>query len=117
MGRVPPAIPPWKPRFGREPTAREAEGCQRTSLPLTQQAPLGDHASMKPYSEDLRMRIVKAADRGREEGTTKSAIARLFDMSLSSVKRCARSASPVATEDWLTDKEHSEKDRENCGLW
>jgi hypothetical protein len=61
---------------------------------------------MKPYSEDLlRMRIVKTVDRGREEGTSKSATASLFDMSLSSVSRCARSASPVAKEDWLKVKE------------
>jgi transposase len=38
---------------------------------------------MKPYSEDLRIRIVQAV----EEGTSKSATARLFDVSLSSVKR------------------------------
>ena len=44
---------------------------------------------MKPYSEDLRIRIVKAV----EEGTSKSATARLFDVSLSSDKRYVRSAS------------------------
>ena len=44
---------------------------------------------MKPYSEDLRMRIVKAV----EEGMSKSATARLFDISLFSVKRYIRSAS------------------------
>ena len=44
---------------------------------------------MKPYSEDLRMRIVKAV----EQGTSKSATARLVDVSLSSVKRYMRSAS------------------------
>ena len=38
---------------------------------------------MKPYSEDLRTRIVKAV----EEGISKSAAARLFGVSLSSVKR------------------------------
>ncbi len=41
---------------------------------------------MRPYSEDLRVRIVKAV----REGTSKSAAARLFGMSLSSVKRYAR---------------------------
>jgi transposase len=45
--------------------------------------------SMKPYSEDLRMRIVKAV----EEGMPKSGAARLFGVSLSSVKRYARIAS------------------------
>ena len=45
---------------------------------------------MKPYSEDLRMRIVRAL---QEEGTSKSAAARLFGVSLSSVKRYARIAS------------------------
>src|SRR5215213_3427763 len=45
---------------------------------------------MKPYSEDLRTRIVRAL---QEEGTAKSAAARLFGVSLSSVKRYARIAS------------------------
>ncbi len=43
---------------------------------------------MKPYSEDLRVRIVRAV----EEGMSKSAAARLFGVSLSSVKRYARIA-------------------------
>jgi transposase len=41
---------------------------------------------MKPYSEDLRRRIVRAV----EGGSSKSAAARLFDVSLSSVKRYLR---------------------------
>src|SRR3954447_2426252 len=45
---------------------------------------------MKPYSLDLRTRIVRAL---QEEGTAKSAAARLFGVSLSSVKRYARIAS------------------------
>jgi transposase-like protein len=45
-------------------------------------------ASMKPYSEDLRVRIVRAV----EEGMSKSAAARLFGVSLSSVNRYARIA-------------------------
>ena len=45
--------------------------------------------SMKPYSEDLRTRIVKAV----QEGMSKSAAARLFGVSLSTVKRYARIAS------------------------
>ena len=44
---------------------------------------------MKPYSEDLRVRIVNAL---QEEGSSKSAAARLFGVSLSSVKRYARMA-------------------------
>jgi transposase len=44
--------------------------------------------AMKPYSEDLRVRIVRAV-RG---GTSKSAAARLFGVSLSSVKRYLRIA-------------------------
>ena len=45
---------------------------------------------MKPYSEDLRKSIVRAL---REEGgTSKSQTARLFGVSLSSVKRYARIA-------------------------
>src|SRR5215204_6762893 len=43
---------------------------------------------MKPYSEDLRVRIVSAV----REGMSKSATARLFGVSLSSVKRYARIA-------------------------
>jgi transposase len=43
---------------------------------------------MKPYSEDLRTRIVRAV----EGGTSKSAAARLFGVSLSSVKRYLRLA-------------------------
>jgi transposase len=53
---------------------------------------LDNHASIKPYYEDLPIRIVKAF----EKGTSKSAIARLFDVSLSFVKRYARMA------DWGT---------------
>jgi transposase len=44
--------------------------------------------TMKPYSEDLRVRIVRTV----EEGMSKSAVARLFDVSLSSVKRYMRIA-------------------------
>jgi transposase len=44
---------------------------------------------MKPYSEDLRIRIVRAI---QEESMSKSAAARLFGVSLSSVKRYARMA-------------------------
>ena len=44
--------------------------------------------TMKPYSEDLRARIVKAV----QDGMSKSAAARFFSVSLSSVKRYARIA-------------------------
>ena len=44
--------------------------------------------AMKLYSEDLRLRIVKAL----QVGTSKSAAARLFSVSLSSVKRYAKIA-------------------------
>ena len=44
---------------------------------------------MKPYSEDLRRSIVKAV---RQGGVSKSAAARLFGVSLSSVKRYSRIA-------------------------
>ncbi len=43
---------------------------------------------MKAYSEDLRRKIVEALDRG----TNKSQAARLFGVSLSSVKRYAKMA-------------------------
>jgi len=45
--------------------------------------------SMKPYSEDLRRSIVRAVEAG---GTSKSAAARLFGVSFSSVKRYLRLA-------------------------
>lgn len=45
---------------------------------------------MKPYSEDLRTRIVQAVQEAR---TSKSEAARLFGVSLSSVKRYMRIAS------------------------
>jgi transposase len=46
---------------------------------------------MKPYSEDLRARIVKAV----EDGMSKSAAARLFDISLSSISLSSISLSSV----------------------
>jgi transposase len=46
------------------------------------------HRRMRAYSEDLRKKIVAAIERGM----TKTQAARLFDVSLSSVKRYARSA-------------------------
>jgi transposase len=49
--------------------------------------------AMKPYSEDLRIRIVQAV----RDGMSKSAAARLFDVSLSSVKRYARIANRGAS--------------------
>ena len=55
---------------------------------MTQAVVLVIMSCMKPYSEDLRERIVNAL----EAGTSKSGAARLFDVSLSSVKRYARIA-------------------------
>jgi transposase len=49
-----------------------------------------DHRLMKAYSEDLRLKVVKAVE---EHGTSKSEAARLFGISLSSVKRYTRLAS------------------------
>lgn len=46
--------------------------------------------AMRPYSEDLRVRIVQAV----RNGLSKPAAARLFGVSLSSVKRYARIANP-----------------------
>ena|SRR3712207_5915785 len=43
---------------------------------------------MRAYSEDLRKKIVAASERG----TSKAQVARLFDVSLSSVKRYSRMA-------------------------
>jgi transposase len=49
--------------------------------------------AMKPYSEDLRVRIVQAV----RDGMSKSAAARLFGVSLSSVKRYVRIANRGAS--------------------
>ena len=49
---------------------------------------MGDDEGMKPYSEDLRRSIVRAV----EGGMSKSAAARLFGVSLSSIKRYLRIA-------------------------
>ncbi len=48
-----------------------------------------DHWRMKAYSEDLRQKVVQAVERGMP----KSQAARLFGISLSSVKRYSRLAS------------------------
>jgi transposase len=48
---------------------------------------------MKPYSEDLRTRIVQAV----RAGTSRSAAARLFSVSLSTVKRYMRLADREAS--------------------
>ena len=48
---------------------------------------------MKPYSEDLRVKIVQAV----RDGMSKSAAARLFGVSLSSVKRYVRIANRGAS--------------------
>lgn len=48
-----------------------------------------DHGEMKSYSEDLRQKIVVAVERG----TPKSETARIFGVSLSSVKRYVGMAS------------------------
>jgi transposase len=45
---------------------------------------------MKAYSEDLRRKVVEAVE---QRGTSKSEAARLFSISLSSVKRYTRLAS------------------------
>ena len=48
-----------------------------------------DHGPMKAYSEDLRKKVVEAV---HQRGTSKSEAARLFGISLSSVKRYTRLA-------------------------
>jgi len=50
--------------------------------------PVCDDGRMKAYSEDLRKKIVTAIERGM----SKAQAARLFDVSLSSVKRYSRIA-------------------------
>jgi transposase len=49
-----------------------------------------DDGAMKAYSEDLRQKVVEAVE---QRGTSKSEAARLFGISLSSVKRYTRLAS------------------------
>lgn len=49
-----------------------------------------DYGAMKAYSEDLRYKVVEAVE---QRGTSKSEAARLFGISLSSVKRYTRLAS------------------------
>jgi hypothetical protein len=53
-------------------------------------------SGMKPFSEDLRARIVAAV----KGGMSKSEAARLFDVSFSSVKRYARLAARDVPPDW-----------------
>ena len=48
-----------------------------------------DHREMKAYSEDVRHKVVQAVE---QRGTSKSQAARLFGISLSSVKRYTRLA-------------------------
>ena len=45
------------------------------------------HVRMRPYSQDLRTRIVKAV---QQKGVSKSAAAATFEVSLSSVRRYVR---------------------------
>jgi transposase len=49
-----------------------------------------DHRDMKACSEDLRQKVVQAVE---QRGTSKSQAARLFGISLSSVKRYTKLAS------------------------
>src|SRR5215203_2659253 len=48
-----------------------------------------DHGTMRAYSEDLRQKVVQAVE---QRGTSKSEAARLFGISLSSVKRYTKLA-------------------------
>ncbi len=48
-----------------------------------------DHVAMKAYSEDLRQKVVQAV---KQRATSKSESARLFGISLSSVKRYTKLA-------------------------
>ena len=50
---------------------------------------MADHGAMKAYSEDLRRKVVEAV---QQRGTSKSKAARLFSISLSSVKRYTKLA-------------------------
>jgi transposase len=62
---------------------------QRSEL-LTWVESMVDHGDMKAYSEDLRQKVVEAVE---QRDTSKSEAARLFGISLSSVKRYTRLAS------------------------
>ena len=50
---------------------------------------MADHGAIKAYSEDLRKKLVEAVN---QRGTSKSEAARLFGISLSSVKRYTKLA-------------------------
>jgi transposase len=69
---------------------RPRDSQQRSEL-LTWVGSMVNHGDMKAYSEDLRQKVVEAVE---QRGTTsKSEAARLFGISLSSVKRYTRLAS------------------------
>jgi transposase len=63
---------------------------------------MADHGAMKAYSEDLRQKVVQVV---QHRGTSKSEAARLFGISLSSVKRYTR----------LTDRGESLSSRKGGG--
>jgi transposase-like protein len=62
---------------------------QRRSELLTWRGLVVDHGAMRAYSQDLRQKVVEAVE---QRGTSKSEAARLFGISLSSVKRYTKLA-------------------------
>jgi transposase len=86
-------------RINGEPCHRSGTGLGRLAMRHLQQrselltwvGSMVNHGDMKAYSEDLRQKVVEAVE---QRGTTsKSEAARLFGISLSSVKRYTRLAS------------------------
>jgi transposase len=75
----------------REGSHAVTSSLQQRSELLTWVGSMVNHGDMKAYSEDLRQKVVEAVE---QRGTTsKSEAARLFGISLSSVKRYTRLAS------------------------
>jgi transposase len=68
----------------------ESISLQQRSELLTHVGFMVDHRHMRAYSEDLRQKVVQAVE---QRGTSKSHAARLFGISLSSVKRYTKRAS------------------------
>ena len=60
-----------------------------TIITVDPEGAMVDHGAMKVYSEDLRKKVVEAVE---QRGTSKSEAARLFGISLSSVKRYTKLA-------------------------
>src|SRR5918994_2458995 len=77
------------PTLSAIPRLLQPASLQPRSKLLTWAGSVVDDGAMKAYSEDLRKKVVEAVER---RGTSKSEAARLFGISLSSVKRYTKLA-------------------------